>query len=363
VAFRGEGELLRQARQSAEPVLASDAQADSELRQLVALQDCRSIALLPLRAGFENYGLVVFGSPLEHAFGEEELELFSAVANQATIALQNARLYRSLLTEKERIIEVDEDARKKLARDLHDGPTQNVAAIAMRTNFALRLLDREPQRAGEELRKIEELARQTTREMRHMLFTLRPLVLESQGLTAALQQLAEKLREGYGLNVIVEATAFEHRVDATKQGVTFYIVEEALGNVRKHAHARHVWVRLGLRADLFIVQIEDDGVGFDLAKVQSSYDSRGSLGMVNIRERTALINGKLHIESEPGKGTRITVVVPLTQAAREWLDAAEASGKSAARSAAADEALVVQGEPGPGGPAGGALAPEPPRFR
>jgi signal transduction histidine kinase len=324
VAISGEGQLIRQALKSAEPVLATDVTADQDLKQIVALQDAKSVVCLPLRAGFENYGVAVFGTPVPNFFGEEQLELFNAVANQATIALQNARLYQSLVEEKERIIEVDEEARKKLARDLHDGPTQNVAAIAMRTNFALRLIEREPAKAGDEMRKIEELARQTTREMRHMLFTLRPLVLESQGLTAALQQLCEKMHENFGLNVILEAVpTFEQHVDPAKQGVAFYIVEEALGNARKHSQAQHIWVRLGLRGDLFIIQIEDDGVGFDVAKVTDSYDSRGSLGMVNMRERAALINGKLMLESTPGKGTRITVAVPLTEAAHERLQSGE----------------------------------------
>lgn len=326
VTISGEGTIIQQALKTAEAVVVDSTVRDADLKQIVALQDCHSVVCLPLRAGFENYGLVVFGTPEFSAYGEEQLELFNAVANQATIALQNARLYQSLLEEKERIIEIDEESRKKLARDLHDGPTQNVAAIAMRTNFTLRLLEREPQKASEELRKIEELARQTTREMRHMLFTLRPLVLESQGLTAALQQLADKLRETYGLNIILETTPFEQRVDAARQGVAFYIVEEAVGNARKHAQAQHIWVRLGLHGDLFIVQIEDDGVGFEVARVEASYDKRGSLGMVNMRERAALVNGTLHIQSAPGKGTRITVAIPLTQEAEETLRHAQAAG-------------------------------------
>ena len=104
--------------------------------------------------------------------------------------------------------EAQDEARRKLARDLHDGPTQSVSAIAMRVNFARRLMERDVAEAGEELYKIEDLARKTTKEIRHMLFTLRPLVLESQGLTAALQAMAEKVNETYNQNVIVEMTGW-----------------------------------------------------------------------------------------------------------------------------------------------------------
>ena len=128
-------------------------------------------------------------------FTTEHVEMLSAVCSQATIALQNAQLYQSLQQEKNRIVEIGENERKKLARDLHDGPTQSIAAIAMRINYTRKLLEREPDKVDAELAKIEDLARRTTKEIRHMLFTLRPLVLETQGLVAALQQSIQKILE------------------------------------------------------------------------------------------------------------------------------------------------------------------------
>ena len=92
------------------------------------------------------------------------------------------------------MVEVEEDARTKLARDLHDGPTQSISAIAMRLNFVRLLLGRDPQKVKDELFKLENLARRTTKEIRTMLFTLRPVVLETQGLAAAVEQLAEKFQ-------------------------------------------------------------------------------------------------------------------------------------------------------------------------
>jgi signal transduction histidine kinase len=189
----------------------------------------------------------------------------------------------------------------------------------MRVNFARRLMERDPSAAAEELYKIEELARRTTKEIRHMLFTLRPLVLESQGLVPALESMADKMKETYNQNVIIQADPrVVEALEVGKQAVVFYIAEEAANNARKHAQAAHIWVRLKmLREGLSLLEIEDDGAGFSVSSVDSSYASRGSLGMVNMRERAELINGVLRLDSAEGRGTRVQVVIPLTEEAAE----------------------------------------------
>lgn len=316
VAVPGRQGVLGLALNSVTPVFGGDGNRDPELSYFVAFQEARSVLAIPLRAGIDVYGVMVFGADRPNAFSDEHLELMTAIGTQSTLALQNAVLYQNLLLEKERIVEVEEDARKKLARDLHDGPTQTVAAIAMRINYIRRLVERQPQQALEELWKIEELARRTTKEIRHMLFTLRPLALESRGLLAALEQLAEKMRDTYDTTVLVEGTPeVERLLDTNAQGVLFYIAEEAVNNARKHAQSSHIWVRLLAENGAVAVEIEDDGVGFDVQAVGTGYEQRGSLGMVNMRERAELIQGTLHIDSAPGKGTRIRVLVPLKAAA------------------------------------------------
>jgi signal transduction histidine kinase len=267
----------------------------------------------------DTYGLLLFAHIDANFFTTDHCELLDIVGNQAVIALQNARLYQDLEQEKERMMAIQEESRKKLARDLHDGPTQSVAAIAMRVNFARRLMERDPKAALDELYKIEDLARHTTKEIRHMLFTLRPLVLESQGLVATLNSMAGKMKETYNQNVVIDApVGVVESLEQTKQAVVFYIAEEAVNNARKHAKAENIYVRLKmLRENLVLLEIQDDGVGFDVKAVGSSYENRGSLGMVNMRERTELVNGIFHVESEPGRGTRIHVVIPLTDDAAE----------------------------------------------
>lgn len=311
-----------------EPVLVTNVAEDPELNRIVALRVCSQVYCLPLRSGFSVYGMLVFGHPDPGYFTPDRREVLDILGQQTVIAIQNARLYQDLANERDRIIEVQEEARKKLARDLHDGPTQSVSAIAMRVNMAQRMMVKDPKAAFEELSRIEELARRTTKEIRHMLFTLRPLVLESQGLVAALQAMAGKMKETYSQNVLVNIDeGLLDQLEMGKQGVVFYIVEEAVNNARKHAKAAHIGVRLrSLEEGLALLEIQDDGVGFDVEAVNRTYDSRGSLGMVNLRERTELVNGLLHIQSAPGKGTRVQVFIPLTEEAADRMHHAAGIG-------------------------------------
>ena len=321
VSLLGAEGLLKKVVDEGEPVLSNDIGYDPELSHIIALRACTSAYCFPLRSGFNVYGAMLFAHPDPQYFTPDRVSMLEIIGRQSVVAIQNARLYQDLVEEKNRMVEVHEEARKKLARDLHDGPTQSVAAMAMRINLARRMLDRNPAMATDELVKLEELAHRTTKEIRHMLFTLRPLILESQGLGAALQAMAEKMRETFSQNVVVNVDSkITNQLEMGKQGVIFYIIEEAVNNARKHANALTITVRLGqLEQGIALLEIADDGIGFDVKAVDKAYDKRGSLGMVNLRERTELVNGLLNIDSAPGKGTRIQVYIPMTEEAADRL--------------------------------------------
>ena len=149
-----------------------------------------------------------------------------------------------------------------------------------------------------------------------MLFILRPLILETQGLSPALKQSIKKIAETDSrITVRMEVSPdIEERVNRNIQGVTFYIIDEAINNARKHARANNIWIRLAVQRDTFYAEVNDDGHGFDVDAMQQRYDERSSLGMINMRERAELINGKLSVSSAPGSGTRVTLAVPLSHA-------------------------------------------------
>ena len=323
VTFDAAEGVLKRALDEGEPLILKDISYDPELGRVVALRTCTSGYCFPLRSGLNVYGALLFAHPNPDYFNSERRNLLDIIGRQAVIAIQNARLYQDLVEEKERMVEVHEEARKKLARDLHDGPTQSVAAIAMRLNITRRMMAKDVNAAGEEIIKLEELAHRTTKEIRHMLFTLRPLILESQGLTAAVQSMADKMQETFSQKMTVHIDErVTKQLEMGKQGVIFYIIEEAVNNARKHASAETIAVRLRqMEIGIALLEVEDNGVGFDVTAMSQSYDKRASssLGMVNLHDRSELVNGLLHIDSAPGRGTKIQVYIPLTEEASDRL--------------------------------------------
>lgn len=280
--------------------------------------------LNPVLSHEDTQGLMVVWSDRPNAFGDHELWLLAAIGTQAAIAIRNARLYESVLAERDRVIEAQEQARKALARDLHDGPTQLVSALLMRLDYCKTLLKKEPAKLPREIIAMRELARQTVETIRTLLFELRPLPLETQGLTAALHVFLERRqKEVSGMTRLTltlrpagpgEGIA---RQEKRTETALFAIVQETVNNALKHARARQIAVELDETATDIYVIISDDGNGFDIDQVMSHYDQQGSLGLLNIQERAGLIGGRLTLESAPGRGTRVTVSVPKAEA--QWL--------------------------------------------
>ena len=306
--------LIGEAISSGQMKQSDSASKDPALLELGIAHGSQEAVCLPLMMNGQIEGALVLAHPRAGFFSRERLQRFSDIGTQASIALHNARIVRALEIERDRITETEEEARRKLARNLHDGPTQTIAAIAMRLNFAGRLIERDREAAQKEIETLEGIARQTTKEIRHMLFTLRPLVLESKGLVSALYQLALKMEETHGQEVKVEAAPnVAEGLDMSKQGVVFFIAEEAINNAFKHAEAANIWVELErTEADSILLEVRDDGVGFNVGAVDGNYEQRGSLGMVNMRERSELVGGVLRIISAEGEGTRIILEVPVS---------------------------------------------------
>ncbi|MGC8877916.1 MAG: GAF domain-containing sensor histidine kinase [Anaerolineae bacterium] len=308
----GKSELIAQAVYSAEPRITEDVSGDPIFGQLLCMREIQSVLCVPLRAGLDTFGVVVLGSSIPGFFNAEHAELLSTFCHQASLALKNAQLYQNLQLEQRRILEKESEARHKLARELHDGPTQSISAIAMRLNYVRMMIEKQQalDKVMEEVTQIEELARRTTQEIRMMLFTLRPVILETRGLVAALRQYAERLRQTDGLNVRVDAQGYRGQLEKEAEGVIFSIVEEAIGNVKKHAKARNVLIRLRVENHLLRVEIQDDGVGFDAEAARLRREA-GHMGLLNMEDRAEYLGGHFAIESQPGAGTCVRLEIPL----------------------------------------------------
>jgi signal transduction histidine kinase len=268
-------------------------------------------------------GVIATWSYEPNAFSDHKLWLLSAIGAQAAITIRNARLYEAVLAERDRVVEAQQEACHALARDLHDGPTQLVSAVSMGLDFCQQLLKKDPARLGKEIEAIQELARQATHQMRTLLFELRPLALETQGLQSAVQLFLERRQKEIGgrtkltLKVKTDKPGGEISRQETKVEATlFAIIQETVNNALKHAQANQIVVQFIETATLLSTIIADDGVGFNLEQVMSGYEQQGSLGMINIRERTELIGGELNVQSKSGQGVRFIIQVPKAEADR-----------------------------------------------
>ena len=275
----------------------------------------RSILCAPMRLGERVVGVMqLLNKRSGEPFTEQDLRFLTTLAAQAAIAVENARLVRSLKEEHDRLLTKEAEVRATIARDLHDGPTQSIAAIAMNIEFIKRLMRAMPERVESELEVLSDLVMKTSYDIRTLLFELRPLGLETQGLLATLQQYVSRFRDPSGsMKLRLEAPASIPRLPLEVEGAIFMIVQEAVNNARKHARAPEVVVYLYQEDDQLVASVRDRGRGFNLAAVESSYNTRGSLGLLNMRERARLIGGECRIRSAEGEGTTVELRVPLSE--------------------------------------------------
>ena len=303
---------------TAEVQVTHRAQSDKAMTAFASTPGARSAICAPLRAGFTTFGVVLFCTTQPNFFTDDHKSILATFCSQAIIALQNAQLYEDLQREQQRILEKEAEARRKLARDLHDGPTQSIAAIAMRLNFIKMVLqNKDVNKAYDEVIKVEDIAQRTTHEIRTMLFAMRPVILETQGLTAALEQYVERLRANEKFEVVLTNQGYNGQLASDAEGVVFAIVEEAIGNAKKHAQASKINITLVTRQGNLYVEIRDNGVGFNVEATKASYDQRTSLGLINMDERAQAVGGHCTLESATGKGTAVRVQIPFERPVEE----------------------------------------------
>lgn len=251
-------------------------------------------------------------APGEGVFDAWSLDLMRTLAAQGAVAVTNAQLYRRVRNERDRIIQTQEDERKRLGRELHDGPAQKLAQIVMTLEFTGQLITNgDTERAIEEIYQARETANEATREIRNLLFDLRPLVLDAEngGLIAALRHFTERFRKGPGPKITLSED-YPERLSHNIELTTFAIVQEAVNNALKHSGAENCWIDVRETDDKLIATVRDDGKGFDPDTVQAEYETRGSWGMLSMSERATLIEATVSIASKPGKGALVTLTAP-----------------------------------------------------
>ncbi|RFU66854.1 sensor histidine kinase [Bacillus sp. V59.32b] len=206
-----------------------------------------------------------------------------------------------------KIIEAQEEERKKLSREIHDGPAQMLANVMMRSDLIERVYrERGGEEALSEIRSLKTMVRSALYEVRRIIYDLRPMALDDLGLIPTLKKYLQTIEE-YNNGIDLEFTNLgeEKRLPSEMEVALFRLIQEAVQNALKHAEPSYIHVKLSMTKELITVSVKDDGKGFD-----SSMEKEGSFGLMGMKERVELLDGEMTITSHPGAGTLVTIKVP-----------------------------------------------------
>jgi len=231
---------------------------------------------------------------------QDNHKLAERLQHQST---QRGELYR-------RVLSIQEDERKRVARELHDGLGQLLTGLAYQTEAIERLVAEDPTRARQQARVVRSLVAQTAQQMYELIFDLRPSALDDLGLVAALRATAERLFEGRDILFDIRSGHFS-RMPPLVETTLYRVFQEGLNNVVRHAQASRVRISLGQIDDVFVGRIVDNGIGFKPDSISMTGQDQHGFGLLGMQERVTQCGGTIDIRSRPGLGTRIVVQVPL----------------------------------------------------
>ncbi len=302
--------------QTGQPLIVNDVSHDERHYRTLTEGEAfttHSVLCVPMSAKGKVIGVLqVLNKQGAEPFNETDQSTLTAFSAQSAVAIENARLYENLREERDRILAVEEEVRHRLARDLHDGPAQLLASIIMSANFAREAINRgSTDLAMKELGALLPVSEKALHQVRTLLFDLRPVTLETRGLIPALKSYVQRLRKMEGADINLQVQGQIGHLPYKEELGIFSVVQEALTNARKHAKAKNINICVKTGADgRLTVTVTDDGTGFDVDKVLGNYDERGSLGMLNMRERAQIVGGDLRVTSTPGQGTTVRLDLP-----------------------------------------------------
>lgn len=283
-----------------QPVILEHAGIDPRPnKKILAAEGIQAFMQVPIKIGGEVFGVFSANYTRPHTFTEQEQRLLIALAQRAALAIENARLYEQA----QELAALEE--RNRLARDLHDSVTQTLFGASMFADTAEHQLQADQiEQAKETLHKLRTTTRDALGEMRLLIYELRPPILEKEGLAAALEARLETVEQRAGLQTELHLD-YHQRLSMEVEQQLFSIAIEALNNSLKHAHAQKISVSLVNKGGSLTLQIADDGLGFDTQLARES----GGMGIRNMQERADQLGAAITLDSQPGKGTEIRLVL------------------------------------------------------
>jgi PAS domain S-box-containing protein len=311
--FAIDNPIYEEIEKSGFPVILPDAHTDPRVRAWNLQASVRSWMGIPMLARNKVIGCLTLDSTEVNAYNQADASLAKAFANHATVAIQNAKLFKEvrhghkqLQSLSRRLVEIQENERGRIARELHDEAGQALTSLMM----GLRVIERdapESETVAARAGQLRQITHDISESLHRLAMDLRPPSLDYLGLVAALRQYIVTFSQQHHLVIEFEAANLDHDRLATVTETNLYrVVQEALTNVSRHAKASRVDILLETRTDKIILVVEDNGIGFGPAAV----DQKAHLGLLGIRERVNVLNGEFIVESAVGVGTTLYIEVP-----------------------------------------------------
>ncbi len=290
--------VIQEAQPLRVPLMAADPRAADMPPSLV---DLGAFMGIPLASEEGVVGaFYLFGRDGAPSFTAADYDAVQMLASHALLAVENARL-----NERSRELTVVEE-RNRLARELHDAVSQTLFSVVLTAGSAAALINQDPEAACRHLADLQDLAQEAQKEMRSLIFELRPAEIEGDGLASTLRKHIDVLRRVHSSQIELTVTGDRSLAPHTEREI-FRIAQEALSNALKHAGAARILVGLATDASLVSLRIQDDGKGFDPI---AAGGKAKRLGLTSMRERVDLLGGTITIDSSPGQGTTVVVQVP-----------------------------------------------------
>jgi signal transduction histidine kinase len=272
----------------------------------------RSILVVPIDSrDHRRLGVLQAVNHANGPFRAKDERYAESLATSAGIALEYVQLSADLAAERLRVVKVAEEERHHLARDLHDGVAQTLANAALGIELAQRRAQKDVPGALSDLEHLRGRLVESQKGLRDILFALRPLVLEDGGLGAAARALVERINGQNGTRVVARRVDAERRFAPEVEAGAFTVIREAANNAIKTGRAADVSIDVYEDGGAVVAMVEDNGRGFDVTSTLAGYASRGSLGLLQMRESARLIGAQLSLDSSPGQGTRVRLRIPI----------------------------------------------------
>jgi two-component system sensor histidine kinase DegS len=210
-----------------------------------------------------------------------------------------------------RIIEAQERERRRLSRQIHDGPAQSLTNLILQAEICERLLDVDPEQARAELKNLKNSVAGTFQKVKGFILNLRPMMLDDLGLIPTLRRYLESFSDNSDVLTDLEVVGKERRLASHQEVTTFRIIQELLNNAKEHSHATSARITLDMEGDRLGVVFEDNGDGLEITDALASPEAE-ELGLVTMRERVEMLGGEIHFDSDLGRGTKVSFELPIT---------------------------------------------------